>query len=171
MVHTDYEPDRGQLSAWQAALQRQADALRAEIQAKHAQLTQIDQRLELVRRLVELPEAGLTSSPPRPPVDPIEGNPTVEPSRLAADGEFPELEAAVIKILRHEGAPLHISEIRRQLLERGVAIPGRGDDANIIVRLSRTRRFTRTARGTYGLVEWGLPRLPSRPSRKRGRTR
>jgi len=171
MVHTDYEPDRGQLSAWREALQRQADELRAEIQAKHAQLTQIDERLELVRRLVELPEAGLSSSPPRPPVDPIEGNPTMEPSRFTADGGYPELETGVIQILRQAGAPLHISEIRRQLLERRVAIPGRGDDANIIVRLSRTHRFTRTARGTYGLVDWGLPRLPSRPARTRRRAR
>jgi hypothetical protein len=81
-----------------------------------------------------------------------------------------DLEDAVEEILHAAGAPLHISDIRERLMEQGVPIPGRGDDANIIVRLRRFEgRFTRTARGTYGLSEWGIPALKSK-TRKQRRT-
>jgi hypothetical protein len=82
----------------------------------------------------------------------------------------PDLENAVEELLRAAGEPLHISSIRSALLTRCVPIPGRGDEANIILRLRRVEdRFTRTARGTYGLAEWGIPAL-KRKTRKRRRT-
>jgi hypothetical protein len=81
-----------------------------------------------------------------------------------------ELEAAVEQILREAGEPLHISSIRQILLDRRVPIPGRGDDANIIVRLRRlNQQFMRTARGTYGLTEWGLPALSGKAHKRRRR--
>ena len=74
-----------------------------------------------------------------------------------------DLEATVEGILRSAGRPIHISDIRSSLLEKGIPIPGRGDEANVIVRLRRLEdRFTRTARGTYGLAEWKLPALAAR---------
>jgi hypothetical protein len=87
------------------------------------------------------------------------------PARTATS----DLEDAVEELLRAAGEPLHISKIRETLVAQGVPIPGRGDDANIIVRLRRFEdRFTRTARGTYGLAEWGIPALRSK-TRKRPR--
>lgn len=141
----------------------QADELRAEISAKQAELQRVDERLMLVRRLMEIEAGGLAISGPTsrsPTAQPVNG-----PESVPA-----ELEAAVEQILREAGEPLHISSIRQILLDRRVPIPGRGDDANIIVRLRRlNQQFMRTARGTYGLTEWGLPALSGKAHKRRRR--
>lgn len=63
------------------------------------------------------------------------------------------LEEAAEEVLRSAGRPMHVSRIRRELVKRGVAIPGQGLDANVITRLARSPRFVRVARGTYSLAE------------------
>jgi hypothetical protein len=74
-------------------------------------------------------------------------------------------------ILAEKGEPMHIGALRDVLIERGIPLPGRGDEANIIVRLRRDdTRFTRTGRGTYGLTAWGLPAVaPTRRKKVRRR--
>jgi hypothetical protein len=70
------------------------------------------------------------------------------------------------QILRDVGKPLHLKELQSALLERGVPLPGRGTEANLIVRLQRSDgRFVRTGRGTYGLPEFGVPE--KKPVRRR----
>jgi hypothetical protein len=82
--------------------------------------------------------------------------PAVAPSPLSANVED-RLEA----ILRESRQPMHIRDLRQALIERGVPLPGRGDEANIILRLSRAKeRFARTGRGLYGLTEWGVESVP-----------
>lgn len=168
MVPTNSEPDLDGLSAWQGALARQAEELRAEIRTKQTDLAQIEERLTLVTKLIEVEtraQAGALAPN-------VEGAPTAPPvlTTASARSATSDLEDAVEEILRAASTPLHISAIRDALVARGVPIPGRGDDANIIVRLRRFEdRFTRTARGTYGLAEWGIPELKS-STRKRRRT-
>jgi hypothetical protein len=165
MVATNGEPDLDGLSAWRAALVRQAEELRGEIRTKKTDLAQVEERLTLVTKLIEMETAGAAApdgegAPTGPP------GPIAVPARTATS----DLEDAVEEILRAAGAPLHISNIRETLVAQGIPIPGRGDDANIIVRLRRIEdRFTRTARGTYGLAEWGIPTLKSK-TRKQRRT-
>src|SRR5207253_1144130 len=77
----------------------------------------------------------------------------------ADDGEFGLLGASE-RILRDAGRPLHIKELLPLLREKGISLPGRGTEANVIVRLTRSNgRFVRTGRGTYGLPEFGLPEV------------
>ena len=163
MVDTHSEPDLAGLSAWQATLTRQAEDLRSEIRAKQNDLVQVEERLSLVTKLIDVEtraQAGTPESHRR----------ATAPTDVPARGITPDLEHAVEGILRTAGAPLHISKIRETLIAQGIPIPGRGDDANIIVRLRRSEdRFTRTARGTYGLAEWGIPAIVSK-TRKRRRT-
>ena len=117
--------------------------------------TELEQ-LELVRRLVRLDGEGSTG-----PVE-LAGTHKAPDWSLRAD-----LERHVEDILDRAGKPMHIGAIREQLLSRAVPIPGRGDEANIIVRLSRANEtFVRTARGTYGLVAWGLTPMPKRARRR-----
>jgi hypothetical protein len=163
------EPDFDGLSAWQEALTRQAENLRTEIHAKQTDLAHVEERLSLVNKLIDvetrahggtLGANGEATPLPRP-----------SSSDLSARPSTPDLEDAVEEILRAAGEPLHISSIRETLMSQGVPIPGRGDDANIIVRLRRyEERFTRTARGTYGLAEWGIPALASKTSKRRRAT-
>jgi len=167
MVAKSSDPDVAGLSAWQTGLARQADELRAEILNKQNQLTQVEERLTLVSKLIEVETRTQVGSPTNGG-----GAPTVlpVPSTVQPPSATLGLEEAVEEILRDAGAPLHISDIHKALVARGAAIPGRGDDANIIVRLRRFEdRFTRTARGTYGLAEWGIPAVKS-ATRKRRRT-
>jgi hypothetical protein len=169
MVATDGEPDLANLSAWRDALSRQAETLRHEISAKQTDLAQVEERFSLVTKLIEVERRSNNKE-----LRGDAGVPAMEPS---TETHFPssatsstDLEQAVEDILRAAGEPLHISHIRSALSDKQVPIPGRGDDANIIVRLSRLEdRFTRTARGTYGLAEWGIPALASK-QRKRRRT-
>jgi hypothetical protein len=171
MVDTNVEPDLKNLFAWQAALNRQAEDLRSDIRTKQADLANVEERLSLVTKLIDV-ETRAESGAAEPNGEmkvtaPASRTPSDEPARAVPTTD---LEQAVEEILRAAGAPLHISEIRATLIEQQVPIPGRGDDANVIVRLRRFEdRFTRTARGTYGLAEWGIPAVSSK-TRKRRRT-
>lgn len=156
-----------ELAAWQAALARRADELRVQIVEQQNELTQIEERLGLVTRLLEME----TRTKGRNSAASDDGQTTssADGTVVQAPSAAPDLEDAVEQVLRAAGKPLHISAIRDALLAEGVPIPGRGDDANIIVRLRRFEdRFTRTARGTYGLAEWGLPALKTK-KRTKGR--
>jgi hypothetical protein len=165
VVPTPQEPDLDGLTAWQAGLARHAEELRAEIRAKQAELAQVEERLTLVTKLIEVETRGRADASSNRQIAPTE---PLLPATGSARNSPPGLEDAVEEILRAAGTPLHIANIRETLTAKGVPIPGRGDDANIIVRLRRFEdRFTRTARGTYGLAEWGIPELKSKARKKR----
>jgi hypothetical protein len=165
MVATTGEPAPEDLTEWQQSLLRQADDLRREVGAKQAELARVEERLNLLRKLLELDgTVGSTGGNARRAKARPDGTKAAATPRTTAKGA--ELEGAVAEILREAGTPLHISDIRTALIDRQVPIPGRGDEANIIVRLRRLdSQFTRTARGTYALAEWGLK--PHAPTRKR----
>ena len=73
---------------------------------------------------------------------------------------------AVATILAERGEPIHVREIRAAMTARGLPIPGRGTDANIIVHLVRMPDlFVRTSRGTYGLAQLKRPAAKKPPDR------
>ncbi|MFC2064165.1 hypothetical protein ACFLXB_03605 [Chloroflexota bacterium] len=77
----------------------------------------------------------------------------------------PDLIDECENILREAGNPLHIDIIHAKLLERGVAIPGRGNRANVITRIQRSNgKVIRTGRGIYGLPEFGTAEV--KPKKK-----
>ena len=84
------------------------------------------------------------------------------------------IESCALEILAERGKPAHISEIHAELKRRGVPIPGKGTDANIIVHLSSSPRICRVGRGLYALRVWSVPEVPPRrrrSSRKKRRPR
>jgi hypothetical protein len=149
------------LRGWKIALTSQVESLRLEIQGRSTLLGAIEEKLSLVRRLLELNERLSRGE--------VEG--TIHDSEERRPPNGAELvEDAAEQILSDGGEPMHISAIRGALLQRGCPIPGRADDANVIVRLSKyPERFIRTARGTYALAAWGIPAMKSK--RKRPLTR
>jgi hypothetical protein len=165
MLPTSVEPDLEGLTTWRARLKRQSDELRAEIRTKQIDLAQVEERLNLVTKLIEVETRANVDAPGS------NGEVTASTASTSAPATHMttlDLEQAVEQILRAAGEPLHISKIRETLVSRGIPIPGRGDDANIIVRLRRFEdRFTRTARGTYGLADWGIPALAGKARRRR----
>jgi hypothetical protein len=69
-------------------------------------------------------------------------------------------------IIAEAGKPLHIRDLLNALIKRGIPLPGRGLEANLIVRLQRSNgRFVRVGRGTYAPANLGLPEKP--PTRQR----
>lgn len=165
MVTKDETPDLGSLHVWKESLMQEIEALRADLRAKKIDLAKADERLALVTKLIEVETRARSDVPDMG--GEIGGTPP--PTQSVAKGPKAQgLEDAVEEILRASGKPLHVSSIRAELLTQGVAIPGRGDDANIIVRLRRNEdRFTRTARGTYALAEWGIAPLKSKTRKRR----
>ena len=82
--------------------------------------------------------------------------------------EAVDLLDACERILRGAGDSMHVNQLHSALLEAGVPIPGKGTEANLIVRLTRSDgRFIRTGRGTYGLPEFGLPEVKSVKRKRR----
>lgn len=153
------------LVAWAQATEREIEELRGQMLPLEERMASATERLDLIRRLIGLAD-GARQRPTAPPRNSARGD--------AAGGKVPAgatVEDHVEAILSEKGEPMHIGALRRLLIERGVPLPGRGDEANIIVRLRRDEtRFTRTGRGTYGLAAWGLPAVaPTRPKKVRRR--
>lgn len=75
------------------------------------------------------------------------------------------------EILEESSHPMHLVEIRNSLSERGVEVPGRGTDANIIAHLRRLPGVYRVGRGTYSTSppDEGIVASTRRRRRKRRR--
>lgn len=140
-----------ELTRWRAEALAQLQQSQGELAELQKQVRARQEKLELVERLLSL-----------------EGGDNMV-TKAAVTGPDALLDACE-EIIRAKGHPIHISEIHSALIERGVPIPGKGDEANIIVRLQRASgRFIRTGRGTYGLSDFGVPEV--RPVRTVRRSR
>lgn len=155
------------LEQWSQELATEIDQLKRQISELETRLAAAEERQSLVNRLLEL-EGISTNQNESAPGWQVRPNPSNSTSAGGSAGS--ELEDAVASILEESGTPLHIADIRARLIEMGVSIPGRGEDANIIVRLRKAdERFTRTARGTYGIAAWGMPSIDGAKKAKTAR--
>jgi hypothetical protein len=152
------------LLAWAKATEREIEEIRLQLAPLEERMAAARERLDLIRRLIGL-ASGIKKSAAAASGKTL-GNRLG--SQLAAGSS---VEAHIEAILAERGEPMHIGLLRDALIQRGVPLPGRGDEANIIVRLRRDEtKFTRTGRGTYGLATWGLPAVaPTRSKRVRSR--
>jgi hypothetical protein len=87
------------------------------------------------------------------------------PAGSAARISIHPIAQGAIDILGERGQPLHISEMRAELVRRGIPIPGKGTDANVIVYLARSTEVCRVGRGLYALRAWPIPEVPPRRRR------
>jgi hypothetical protein len=169
MVDTHTPPSPADLHKWKQDLLQKASELKIEIRLRQVELSQVEERITLVSRLIAV-DSIESSTAGSELAEVIAPSLIPQSSRLSNEGE---LEDEVEALLRVAGGPMHISSIREALIANGVQIPGRGDEANIIVRIRKIPdRFTRTARGTYALPEWGIPEMTTKTTRaKRGARR
>jgi len=154
------------LEAWAAATEQEIAEIRNRMFPLEEQLDAAKERLDLIRRLIGLAGANHAKAVRSTTESP-------EPGGRREGTQVPpgaRVEDHIESVLSDAGQSLHISALRSELIARGVPLPGRGDEANIIVRLRRSEdRFTRTGRGMYGLASWGLPAvIPTRAKKKRG---
>lgn len=149
-----------QLRTWEKKLVEELASLRQRQREIESQLQRGDRELELIRQILSLgqPENAEASLRPQGP----KGKPTSI-----------SVKESVKTILQEAGRPLHISEIHREFLRRGLPIPGGGTPFNILVHIAKDQGFIRIARGTYVLREGyqgsSAPELAREPKHRRKR--
>ena len=150
------------LELWAQQIEKEIAEITAGLGPLQDRLAAAREKLDLVNRLIHLSTPDRTRSLHHSQASsPV---PTPPPS--------PGIEGRIEEILRSSGSPMHIRDIRNALIQKGVPLPGKGDEANIILRLRRDNaRFIRTERGTYALVDWHLPAYSPVPRKKKVRRR
>jgi hypothetical protein len=127
-----------------------------ELARARADLAHVQKRLEEAQDRVRLLDQLLA----------LEQDKSVDAVKDAQQEPVDFLDACE-QVLREAGKPLHIKELQAALLEKDVPLPGRGTEANLIVRFQRSDgRFIRTGRGMYGLPEFGVPEKKTARRRK-----
>ena len=146
------------LKAWAENIEREINEINVTIIPLQKRLDASREKLDLVKRLIHLSAPSDISS-----LGTIDTTSIQPPTPV-----IPEIEDRIEEILISSGKPMHIRDIRSLLIKMGVPLPGRGDEANIILRLRRAGdRFIRTERGTYALSKWNMPKYSPAPSKKR----
>ena len=143
-------------------IEKDISSISSEIMPLQKKLEAAKEKLDLVQRLIHLTNTEN--------IDQM-GDTKNKVNSLIVE-KFPEIEDHIEKILGEYEKPMHISNIRSALIKKGVPLPGRGDEANIILRLRRAGdKFIRTERGMYALKIWNLPEYQPTPHKKKVRRR
>jgi hypothetical protein len=149
-----------ELQRWRREATSELETSLAALAAAQQHAEACRERLRLLDRLlaVETGEEGMAKAP-ESSMHPTQEQP--------AD----DLLHACEKIIRDAGRPLHIKELHASLRKGGVPIPGRGTEANLLVRLHRSNgRFVRTGRGTFAPTSMGVDEVkPTQRRRVRNR--
>lgn len=148
------------LKAWAENIEREIAEITSSILPLQQRLEASREKYDLVQRLIHLstPSSALSYK-----------NTDISHSLPQAPTTI-GVEDYIEDILRSNGKPMHIKEIRASLIHNGVPLPGRGDEANIILRLRRAvNRFVRSGRGIYALTEWNIPEYLPKSNKKRVR--
>jgi hypothetical protein len=148
------------LAEWEAALEREVERWQGERNRIDSELQRAAKKLELVRQMISL--------------DGNSGSKTEANALNAKDGRTTPTAVREMtqRILAEAARPLHISEIHKQFVDRGHAIPGSGTAFNILAHLVNDKSFVRVARGTYALAgsvpqDQVLPRAERKQKRRR----
>lgn len=156
------------LVEWESSLEKELHGLRERRESVDGEIQRVAKKLELIRQMRLLEESpGIPTATETIAPSASETRPTPV---LVRDG--------VKRILADSARPLHIAEIHREFLKRGLPIPGGGTPFNILAHVVNDRTFVRVARGTYALAgsvpeDQVLPRAPrkARANRRRRRNR
>jgi hypothetical protein len=141
-----------ELKRWRSEAVAAVEVARRELADAQKRINQNEQRLQLVDELLA-----------------VEG----VPAPIAhASIELDSLLDVCEELMVSNGRPMHIRELHEALLARGVVIPGRGTEANLIVRLQRSEgRFVRVGRGMYAPQGLHIPAVKPVRVRRTARPR
>ncbi len=154
MLCMNSKPNLEELRVWRGQVEESLEGLRRQLAQVQKAIKDSEERLQLLDRLLAL-ERGSDEE--------------TRTFRTHTAGRATFLDACV-ELIRQKREPVHIRELHSSLLDKGIPIPGRGDQANIIARIQRSDgRIIRTGRGMYGLPDCGHPEV--KPVRRRKETR
>lgn len=147
------------LEAWSKDIENEIQDIVNAMTPLKEQLSSAQEKLELIHRLMRLAEKDLLGHDVSLSLE-IETVEQILPLENTQQHKKVNIESHLKQMLEKSGEPMHIKELRQALISKGIPLPGRGDEANIILRLRRAgSTFTRTGRGMYGLSTWGLPEV------------
>lgn len=140
------------LQLWRKETLREIDECKALISSTQYKLNEAEERVRLIDGLLNLEGNDMTD---------------IAQEKFLKKDLLDEIE----DVIRNKGEPMHISSIHQELISKGVPLPGRGNEANVIARIQRSEgRIIRTDRGVYGLSELGaIEKKPVRKKRKSAR--
>jgi len=153
------------------SLSEALDSIRERLRVIDARMAQLDQLAIKARKEEQFLE-GLLALRRGTPADAeasrqAEVADSLEGSKVGVTTDVAQVTIGILEAARR---PMHISELKTILETRGVRIPGKGTQANLIARLRRDGRIARAARGMYGLRALGIEEYqPMRRKRSRGR--
>jgi hypothetical protein len=142
-----------------ARLKDSYQAFQADLEADLKALLDIQQRARKIEKAMSEIEGlleleGATTSDDRP------GQATRRPP--------PDLLDECTDLMQRNEEPIHIAELLEKLQKKGIRIPGRGNEANLLSRLHKADdRFVRTGRGTYYLKGKEFPEVPPQRTKKK----
>jgi hypothetical protein len=142
--------DKAQLSTWSAAIEAELKELALQARGLEEKRQLLARRLGLVRELLDGEQIT---------------------TRSEGQKVSPGFRQQVEEIVREAEGPLHLDDIRARLIRRGVEVPGRGTDANIIAHLGRISGIVRVGRGTYSFNGTGVVAAPTRRRKRRRKSR
>jgi hypothetical protein len=123
----------------------------ASKRTEHAALAQeihrLEQELRLMRELKSVRQ-GL--------IRPIADGDTASPVVMGAMGGYDTLTAGVLDILTLNGSPMHIQDLATAVRQRGLRIPGKGANANLIAHIRSCDEIVRPVRGMYAVRHLGF---------------
>lgn len=93
---------------------------------------------------------------------------TAAPAAVAETSVRDYVRAGVVEVLREAGGgSMHINDIHKSFVAKGLRVPGAGRPANLTAHLGRCEGIVSPSRGFYALGESGVS--PSRRGRRRKR--
>ncbi|OFW01702.1 MAG: hypothetical protein A3G20_04270 [Acidobacteria bacterium RIFCSPLOWO2_12_FULL_59_11] len=150
--------DAKMVETWLAEITERIRSNTAEVARLQDEIAADSRRQSALKALLA---AAANGSPPPQEVATTGPNPVGSAARTSIH----PIEQGAIDILAASGQPLHISDLRAELARRGIPIPGKGTDANVIVYLARSTEVCRVGRGLYALRAWRVPEVPRRRRR------
>ncbi len=125
-------------------------ALHLELDQLQTRVSVEEERVSLLRRLLELESPNTSTKNDSS----LHAAPSILTNERRVRRKLVTLEDAVVQLLGEKNEAVHIGEIHSELIKRGVRIPGKGVDANIISRIMKEPRIEREAgrRGYYRLA-------------------
>ena len=148
-------------------IDKEMQSIESEVNSYQFRLQQISKELTNIMGLLEVWDENENIVPNNRHVD-SSSNTTYE--RVSTINSSSNFNDEIRIILEEDGNAMHISEICNRLYEKAIPLPGKGTQANVIVRIRRDpNQFTRTDNGTYALAEWGMPPMRTKSKNKRNR--
>ncbi len=139
LIYRIYNLMEGYLQERQSILEEELKVLQRQKSAVEQQVALVSKKLDLIRQMLRLDSGDAEATTP------------------VALGSGADVRSLTRQIIADAGKPLHISEIHRQFMERGYAIPGEGTPFNILAHIVRDKELARVARGTYALASQTPP--------------